>query len=397
MRIVGLMSGTSADAIDAALCAIDGQPPQLEARIVQAITYPYPDGFQARILAACSGGRVDELCDLNFALGELFAQAALAVIAASGFQPHEIDLIGSHGQTFWHTVTPDGVVTATLQLAEPAVIAERTTITTISNFRSRDVAAGGQGAPLTGYADWLLLRHPTHWRAVQNIGGIGNVTFLPPIADRERLPTAFDTGPGNALIDSAVVYITGGRQTYDRDGLLAQSGQVDEDWLRALLGHPYYALKPPRTTGRELFSPQMARELVDQGRARGLSDASIIATLTALTAHSIADAYARFAPAPIAEVILSGGGRSNPVIYNLLQALVPGQVLSSDAIGIDGDNKEALVFAVLAYESWHNRPATLPSLTGARHSSVLGDITPGANYRDLIRRTWLNGQESESV
>jgi anhydro-N-acetylmuramic acid kinase len=386
------MSGTSADAIDAALCTIDGQPPQLDAQIIHTVTYPYPDGFQTRILAACNGGCVDELCDLNFALGELFAEAALAVIAASGFQPHEIDLIGSHGQTFWHAVTPDGVVTATLQLTEPAVIAERTTITTISNFRSRDVAAGGQGAPLTGYVDWLLLRHPTHWRAVQNIGGIGNVTFLPPITDYESLPTAFDTGPGNALIDSAMVYITGGRQAYDRDGLLAQSGQLDEDWLHTLLGHPYYALKPPKTTGRELFSARMARDLVDQGWERGLSDASIIATLTALTAQSIANAYAQFAPAPIAEVILSGGGRNNPVICDLLQALVPGKVLPSDALGVDSSNKEALVFAVLAYESWHNRQGTLSSLTGARHGSVLGDITPGANYSDLIRRTWLNGQ-----
>lgn len=392
MRIVGLMSGTSADAIDAALCTIDGQPPQLDAQITHAITYPYPDGFQARILAACNDGRVDELCALNVALGELFAEAALAVIAASGCQPHEIDLIGSHGQTFWHAVTPDGVVTATLQLTEPAVIAERTTITTLSNFRSRDVAAGGQGAPLTGYADWLLLRHPTHWRAAQNIGGIGNVTFLPPMNDHESLPTAFDTGPGNALIDSATVYITGGRQAYDHDGLMALSGQLDEDWLQTLLGHPYYTLKPPKTTGRELFSARMARDLVDQGRERGLSDTSIIATLTALTAQSIADAYTQFAPAPIAEIILSGGGRNNPVICDLLQALVPGTVLPSDAVGIDGNNKEALVFAVLAYESWHDRRGTLPSLTGARHGSVLGDITPGANYRDLIRRTWLNGQ-----
>lgn len=388
MRIIGLMSGTSADAIDAALCEIDGAPPQLHARILHAITYPYPDGFQPRILDACAQGRVDELCALNFAMGELFAAASVRVTEEAGLKPEDIDLIGSHGQTFWHAVTPEGRVTSTLQLTEPAVLAERTGITTISNFRTRDVAAGGQGAPLTGYVDWLLLRHPTLWRAAQNIGGIGNVTFLPPLSDSTSLPTAFDTGPGNALIDSATVLLTNGRSAFDRDGLLARSGRLDEEWLQALLGHPYYAIKPPKTTGRELFSARMADDLVAEGRRRGLDDSSIVATLTALTAQSIADAYEHYAPHRIDEVILSGGGRSNPVILELLQALVPARVLPSDAIGIDGDNKEALVFAVLAYETWHARAGNLPSLTGANRAVVLGDITPGGNYVDLIRRTW---------
>lgn len=391
MRIVGLMSGTSADAIDAALCDIQGEPPQLQARILHTVTFPYPEGFQKRILDACAHGRVEELCDINFALGELFAAAAIRVIKDGGFRPNEIDLIGSHGQTFWHAVTPDGRVTSTLQLTEAAILAERTGITTISNFRTRDVAAGGQGAPLTGYADWLLLRHPTRWRAVQNIGGIGNVTFLPPLSDKVSSPTAFDTGPGNALIDSAMVLFTNGEQAYDRDGQLARGGKLDEDWLQTLLGHPYYEIKPPKTTGRELFSAQMAQELVTEGRTRGLDDASIIATLTALTAQSIADAYERFAPVRPDEVILSGGGRSNPVIMELLRALIPAQVLSSDEIAVDGDNKEALVFAILAHETWYGRTGNLPSLTGASHAVVLGDITPGINYVNLIKQTWLSG------
>lgn len=385
------MSGTSADAIDAAVCEISGAPPLLEARIAHAITFPYPDGFQSRILDACAGGRVDELCAINFELGELFAAAALRAIEGSGFTPTEIDLIGSHGQTFWHAVDASGHVSATLQLGESAVIAERTGVTTISNFRTRDVAAGGQGAPLTGYADWLLLRHPTLWRAVQNIGGIGNVTILPPLSDHTSLPTAFDTGPGNALIDSAMVLLTNGAQAYDRDGKLARGGRLDEGWLQTLLEHPYYTIKPPKTTGRELFSAKMAAELVEEGRARGLDDASIIATLTALTAQSIADAYERFAPTRLDEVILSGGGRSNPVIMELLDALIPARVISSDQIGVDGDNKEALVFALLAHETWHARTGNLPSLTGADHAVILGDITPGNNYVDLIRRTWGAG------
>ena len=388
MRIVGLMSGTSADAIDAALCEISGAPPQLQAQILHAVTFPYPDGFQRRIVDAGQGGRVDELCALNFELGELFAAAALRVIDEGGFTPADIDVIGSHGQTFWHAVDAAGHVSATLQLGEPAVIAERTGVTTISNFRTRDVAVGGQGAPLTGYADWLLLRHPTKWRAVQNIGGIGNVTFLPPLSDHTSLPTAFDTGPGNALIDSAMMMLTDGAQEYDRDGQLARGGKLDEEWLQNLLGHPYYVVKPPKTTGRELFSAKMARDLVDEGHTRGLDNASIIATLTALTAQSIADAYEHFAPAQLDEVILSGGGRSNPVIMELLEALIPAKVLASDQIGVDGDNKEALVFALLAHETWHARAGNLPSLTGASRAVILGDITPGQNYVDLIRRTF---------
>lgn len=391
MLIVGLMSGTSADGIDAALCEITGAPPQVQARIIKGITHPYPEGFQQRILDAClpDRSRVDTLCQLNADLAEHFAQAALHVIAEAGLTGTGVDLIGSHGQTVWHQVQPDGRVSATLQIAEAAVIAERTGITTVSNFRPRDVAAGGQGAPLTGYADWLLLRHTAHWRAVQNIGGMGNVTFLPPLIDSSRMPLAFDTGPGNALIDAVATVITGGAQRYDRDGLLAAQGRVDLSWLHALLDHPYYRRLPPKTTGRELFGAAMGESLVHEGRARGLDDASIVATLTALTAASIAEAYRRFAPAPVDEAILGGGGARNPVLVAMLrERLHPARVMTHEDIGLDSDNKEALVFALLAYETWHARPGTHPALTGARHAAILGQITPGQNYAALIRQTW---------
>jgi anhydro-N-acetylmuramic acid kinase len=393
MLIVGLISGTSADGIDAALCEISGAPPRLQARIVHAITHPYPDGFQQRIHNTCLPelSRVDDICQLNAELGEHFAQAVQHVIADAGRSPADVDLIGSHGQTVWHMVQPDGRVTSTLQLTEAAVIAERTAITTVCNFRPRDIAAGGQGAPLTSYADWVLLRHPDHWRAVQNLGGIGNVTFLPPLSDTTSDPLALDTGPSNALIDSAVILITSGRQRYDRDGLLAARGTVDEDWLRALLTHPYYQRQPPKTTGRELFGPPMAAELFAQGRARGLDDSSILATLTALTAASIADAYQHFAPAPVAEVIAGGGGTRNPTLMTMLrQRLDPVPVRTHEDIGLDSDNKEALVFALLAHETWHARPGNHPALTGADHPVVMGQIVPGANYADLIRRTWCS-------
>lgn len=391
MIIVGLISGTSADGIDAALCEITGVPPDIHAHIRCAITDPYPAGFQQRILNAClpEKSRVDELCQLNFDLGELFALAAQHVIEKAGLALADVDLIASHGQNVWHMVRPDGRVSATLQITEAAVIAERTGITTVSNFRTRDVAAGGQGAPLASYLDWLLLRHPTHWRAAQNLGGIGNVTFLPPLADPDHPPLAFDTGPGNALIDVVVTLLTNGAQTYDRNGMLAAQGRVDEEWLAALLAHPYFERHPPKTTGRETFGAIMGEELLREGFARGLDGPSIVATLTALTAASVADAYRRFCPAPIAEVILAGGGARNPILVQMLrERLHPIPVLISEDIGLDSDNKEALLFALLAYETWHARPGTHPALTGARHGSVLGHITPGQNYVDLIRRTW---------
>jgi anhydro-N-acetylmuramic acid kinase len=385
LRVIGLMSGTSADGIDAALCEIDGAPPALTARIVRGASVPYPAALRERVLAAMRAGGADarELALLNVEIGEAFARAALALTAGPA------DLIGSHGQTVWHEVREDGRVAATLQIGEAAVIAERAGLTVVSNFRARDVAAGGQGAPLVSYLDWLLLRHPTDWRAVQNIGGIGNVTFLPPLAAADATLIGFDTGPGNALLDNLAALLSNGRLSYDRDGAWAAQGRVDPDWLARLMEHPYFGQPPPKTTGRELFSPAMAAALLDEGRRRGLDDASILATVTALTAESIAAACRDFAPAPISEMIVAGGGRLNRALVGLLrERLAPARVSLSDEHGLDGDFKEALLCAVLAYETWHHRAGCLPEQTGAAHASVLGDITPGANFADLLRRTW---------
>jgi anhydro-N-acetylmuramic acid kinase len=385
LRVIGLLSGTSADGIDAALCEIDGAPPGLTARIVHGQTFSYDTALRARILEAMRPGGADarDICLLYAQIGEASADAARAVA------PQGADLIGSHGQTLWHEVAPGGQVAATLQVGEASIIAERTGITTVHNFRARDVAAGGQGAPLVGYLDWLLLRHPTRWRAAQNIGGIGNISFLPPLSQADLHLISFDTGPGGALLDTLVAALTDGRQTYDAGGAWAARGQVDEAWLADLMTHPYFRQPPPRTTGRELFGSDYALSLLAQGRARGLDDAGILATVTALTAESIAAACRDFAPAPIEEIIVSGGGRLNETLMHMLAGWVPGgRVSRSDEHGIDGDFKEALLFAVLAYETWHDRPGCLPEGTGARHASVLGQITPGANYRALARRTW---------
>lgn len=394
MHIIGLMSGTSADAIDTALCHISGAPPAIEIRVLQALTFPYPEGFQQWILDCADPNLtgVDEICRLNVELGTLFAQAVMQTIEAAGLTSADIDLIGSHGQTLWHHVDDKGRAHSTLQISEAAVIAQQTGITTISNFRPRDIAAGGQGAPLTAYLDWLLLRHPDHWRAVQNIGGIGNVTFLPPLSDSESQPIAFDTGPGNALIDAAISFMTEGNSMMDKGGMLAKLGTVDEQWVKLRMAHPYFQRKPPKTTGRELFSKEMAANLITQGRRLGMKDMDIIASLTAFTARSIAEAYRRFAPAPIEEVIIGGGGRHNPVLMtHLRDMLAPARVVPHEDIGLDSDHKEAMVFALLAHESWHNRPGSHPALTGAAQPVVLGQITPGANYAALAKRTWGQG------
>ena len=391
MIIIGLMSGTSADGVDVAICDIEGDPGQLCARLIRGETFAYSPRMRQRILDCCdlSASRVDDIANLHVDLAEVFAEAALSLLRRQGLRRSDVDLIGSHGQTIWHNVLPDGRVSASLQIVESAVIAERTGITTISNFRARDIALGGQGAPLTAYVDWLLLRHPHHWRAIQNIGGMGNVTFLPPAGNDVDAPVAFDTGPGNALLDSAISQLSGGERQYDRDGAMARSGRVDEDWLEALLSHPYYQRGYPKTTGRETFGAAAARDLIQQARARKLTEAEIIATLTALTASNIAEAYERFAPAAIAEVILGGGGRHNPVMVSLLRELLsPARVMTHEDLGMSSDFKEALVFAVLARESWHDRRGSLPALTGARESAVLGQITPGRNFTRLLRETY---------
>lgn len=387
MHIIGLMSGTSADGIDAALCQITGEPPHLHTRILDALTVPYTADMRSRILAACQPqtSSVDALCLLNFQLAEQFAETAQVLI---GRNTVAVDLIGSHGQTVWHQVEADGRVAATLQIVEPGVIAERTGITTISNFRTRDVAAGGQGAPLIGYLDWLLLRRERGWRAVQNIGGMANVTFLPPLDQPEASALVFDTGPGNALIDAAVLQLTDGAQSYDDGGAMASQGTVDREWLDRLLQHPYFERTPPKTTGRELFGTQWAAQRVDEAQARGLSPEDLIATLTALTVESIVQAYQRFAPASIADVVVGGGGRHNPVIMAGLTERLGVPVFPHEDLGISSDHKEALAFAVLAHETWHHRPGTFPTQTGARHPVVLGQITPGENYARLSRETW---------
>jgi len=386
MKVLGLMSGTSADGIDATLTDITGAPPHPKARLILHTHIPFTAEQRAAIFALFdpSTGSVDRICHMNFQLGEWFAAAALQAVAQANLKPTDIDLIGSHGQTIYHAVDADSPIKSTLQIGEAAVIAARTGITTVADFRVADVAAGGQGAPLISYIDWLLLRHESRCRAIQNIGGIANVTYLAPGDDSAVI--AFDTGPGNMLIDAAVNSATDGEQTYDEDGAWAASGKVDRALLAELMAHPFLSRRPPKTTGREQFGVHYANELWSRAQSQGISDADLVATLTAFTAESIADAYRRFLPQMPDEVILGGGGAKNPILLALLrEALDPIAVTTHEALGIPDDAKEALAFAVLAYETLHGRAGNLPNCTGASRRTVLGKITLGANCQSLVR------------
>jgi anhydro-N-acetylmuramic acid kinase len=381
MRVIGMISGTSADAIEVVVCEIEGAPPRLELSVVGARSEPLAPELQQRIHAAATieGSDVEIVCLLDAEVAEAFAAAALATIASMDLSPEDVDLVGSHGQTLWHAVREDGSVAGSLQVGNGSRIAERTGITTISDLRSRDIAAGGQGAPIVAYVDWLLSRHATRYRAIQNLGGIGNVAYLPPLADAHTRPLAFDTGPANVLIDVVMSLISDRRVSYDRDGATATRGTVDEAWVAELLHHSYFERRPPKTTGRELFSPAMAATLLAAGRARGLRDEDVVATLTAYAADSVVDQYQRFLPRPPDEVIAAGGGTRNPVLMaRLAGRLSPGSpLLTYEDLGYASQHKEAMAMAVLAYETWHGRPGTLPEFTGARHPVPMGAINPG--------------------
>jgi anhydro-N-acetylmuramic acid kinase len=383
MLVLGMMSGTSADGIDVALARVSGAPPNLNAKLLGHTSVKFPPALRKEILRVGEQYPITAgaLSQLNFRLGELFADAALAACRKFRIPQNKIALIGSHGQTIFHQGKPVSFLgrptASTLQIGEASIIAARTGITTIGDFRPSDIALGGQGAPLVPYADYLLYRHPKLGRVSLNLGGIANITVLPPAAKSEQV-FAFDTGPANMLIDGLVSYFTRGRQRFDKNARLASQGRSIPALLDELLSDPYLKLAPPKSTGREYFGHAYLKKLLTLGRRHHANPNDLIRAATIFTALSVVDALNRFVvpKTKIHQLIVSGGGAHNPLILAQLSAALPGvEVLSSSRLGVPEDAKEAFAFALLAYETFHQRPANVPSATGARGPAILGKIS----------------------
>jgi len=383
MLVLGLMSGTSADGIDVALARISGAPPNLRAKLLGHVSVTLPSALRKEILRVAEQDSITagDLSQLNFRLGEAFADAALVACRRFRISPKRVSLIGSHGQTIYHQGKPApyfGRPTAsTLQIGEPSVIAARTGITTVGDFRPADIALGGQGAPLVPYADYLLYRHPKFGRASLNLGGIANITVIPAAAKPSQV-FAFDTGPANMLIDALVARFTRGRHRFDKDARLAQTGRSIPALLNSLMSDPYLKLAPPKSTGREYYGHGYLKKVIAFGRRHRAKPADLIRAATIFTALSVVDALNRFIlpKTKIHQLIVSGGGAHNPLILAQLASALPSvEILPSSHFGVPEDAKEAFAFALLAYESFHRRPANLPSATGARGPAILGKIS----------------------
>jgi anhydro-N-acetylmuramic acid kinase len=372
------MSGTSLDGVDAALVRFEGSVHDMSWTLERFLSIPYTADQRGRIHDGIVAGTAELLCGLHASLGEWLAEAANALCNEAGIAAHAVAVIGSHGQTVWHQPPQNGRRGATLQLGCAATIAERTNIPVVSDFRARDVAAGGHGAPLVPWADRMLFARAQGARVLQNIGGMANLTWVPERGASEPL-LAFDTGPGNALIDAAVQLATDGERTFDEDGAWAEAGVVNESMLNELLAHPFFAEQPPKSTGREVFGRPFVETLVARTRPENWTEwAALVATLTMLTVRTIADAIRRWvADRGVDEVIVTGGGARNPVLMRwLASALSPIVMRPGDEVGIHADAKEAIAFAGLAWAFTMGLPGNVPDATGAHGPRVLGCYTP---------------------
>ncbi|HEY0704295.1 MAG TPA: anhydro-N-acetylmuramic acid kinase [Candidatus Acidoferrales bacterium] len=386
MRVIGMMSGTSADGIEVALAEISGAPPRLTAKLSGHYHAAFPRLVREAILRLANGAATTtaEISQLNFLLGEEFARAAIAACVSWRLPMRKVGLIGSHGQTIFHQRLPSKFlstrrVASTLQIGEAAIIAERTGVTTIADFRPGDMAAGGHGAPLVPFVDYLLYGSAKVGRVALNIGGIANVTVIPAGA-RPRDVFAFDTGPGNMIIDALVEHFTRGRERYDRGARMASRGRVIRPLLEKMLREPYLRRRPPKTAGREQFGASYAARLIDWGKVRRARPEDLVRTATIFTALSIVDAFRKFIlpKTDVGELIVAGGGTKNPLIMAQLEAALPRiKVLESSRFGVAAEAKEAFAFAILAYEAFHGRANNLPSATGARHAVAMGKRVHG--------------------
>ncbi len=380
MLLIGLMSGTSADGIDAALVEIE-KPSDFTVKLKHFVCLPWLREIRAEILACCRhNAPIQRVTALNFLLGASFAEAALQVVEEAEVQMSEVAAIASHGQTIWHQPAPFGIggqqVTGTLQIGEPSVIAERTGRTVISDFRTSDMALGGQGAPLVPFADYALFGSPSESRCIQNLGGIANVTYLPAGGTLNDL-IAFDIGPCNLLLDEMVRLAFQNREL-DEGGELAMQGEVNEKSVEMILEHDFFKLKPPKSTGREMFDSRYCSRIYHEFQTENLTGYDILATLCASIATSIGNAYRDFLPKDerLKTVILGGGGVHNQRLTLELKTRLPKlNVRTHSDFGIPDDAKEAIAFALIGYETLHNRPSNVPAATGARRLAVLGKVT----------------------
>ncbi len=377
MLVAGVMSGTSVDGIDVALVEIEGGGFDHTVKPQAFHSFPYPAEVREAVLAVSNAEtHTSQISQLHFLLGQLYGEAVAETCRLAGVSLAQLELVGCHGQTIYHQPTPSRLagrdVASTLQIGEPALIAERTGAPVVADFRPADVAAGGQGAPLVPYVDYLLYRDEKRGRVALNIGGIANVTAIPAAGAPEDV-LAFDTGPGNMIMDALADRFSEGAERYDRDGALAASGTADESLLARLVTADYFQRPPPKTTGREAFGEEFVVALVDEG----LEPADLMATASAFTAATIAGAVERFVTPRmrVDDMIASGGGTRNVELMRRLGDLLPGiDLRMSDEFGIESDVKEAIAFAVLAYETFHRRPANVPSATGAWHPCILGKL-----------------------
>lgn len=390
-RVIGLMSGTSLDGVDAACCRLsvpeEGTLADVGIEVEATRTDEYNPAFRSFLESCCSEAAGPErIARADVAVADRFAETVDRLLADADIDRGSVDLLGSHGQTIWHAPGLETVPgtdrqrRATIQVGDGNVLARGTGIDTVSDFRTADVAAGGHGAPLSPILDWIQFGDPDENRIVQNVGGIGNCTVLPAREEPEtprQAVTAFDTGPGNMVIDAVVKTITDGRRRYDEGGRLAAAGTAAEGMLAELLEDPFFEREPPKSTGRERYGADYARELLERADDAELSGDDVVATATRLTADSIADAYDRHAPVSPDRVVVSGGGSHNPALVSMLENALDCSVETAGNHGIDPDFREAVLFALLAALFDADRPGNLPAVTGAEEPVVLGKYARG--------------------
>ena len=375
MIVLGLMSGTSVDGIDVAIVDIEGKGLDLQVKLINGETFAYSHKLRSQILEVCAGKPLSmmEFTQLDYAIATEFAQAALNTIP----ERIQVDLIGSHGQTVYHQPPSKNQLGYSLQLGRGDLIAHLTKIDTVNNFRAADIAQQGQGAPLVSKIDLCLYADAHKSRCLQNIGGIGNATYLPSTktAQWQDKILGWDTGPGNVLIDLAIQQLTNNQQKYDENGNWSRQGKPCQQLVRKWLQQDFFRLPPPKSTGRELFSPEYLAQCHRDSEVYNLASADWLATLTEFTVASIHNSYKRFLPSLPDEVILAGGGSCNSYLKERLQNYLPNsQLLTSDDLGISSEFKEAIAFAILAYWHVHNYPGNLPTVTGAKKDVILGDL-----------------------